>query len=109
MPAARAATVQRAAAAVAAGDLAVDPGVERDDLRDRLRRPPRHRPVDRRRTSPCARSATRTSSFLPTSACVGRSRRSEVPATRAVPSERAEAWRPWRSYALTHLWTTLAG
>ena len=24
-------------------------------------------------------------------------------------ARRAEAWRPWRSYALAHLWTTLAG
>ena len=48
MPKARAATVQRVAEAVAAGDLVIGPGVERAELARPSARAPRHRSLDRR-------------------------------------------------------------
>ena len=56
-------------------------------------------------TSRCARSATPTCSCRPTSASVGAlASLGEDPARAA---ELAERWRPWRSYALMHLWVDL--
>jgi AraC family transcriptional regulator of adaptative response / DNA-3-methyladenine glycosylase II len=108
MPAKRAATVRRAAAAVAAGDFAVDPGVERDELRSKLLALPG---IGAWTADYVAlRALGDPDVFLPGD--LGARRALEAlggPGDGRGAEARAEAWRPWRSYALTHLWTTLAG
>ena len=93
------------AAALADGDVALDRGADRDDVRRRCWRCPasgRGRPT----TSRCARSATPTCSCRPTSASATRcGRLGRDPADAA---DLAEGWRPWRSYAQLHLWQTLS-
>ena len=59
----------------------------------------------RRTTSRCGRSATPTCSCRPTSACATRSPASPRPG--GGDGRQPERWRPWRSYALMHLWNTL--
>ena len=56
-------------------------------------------------TSRCARSATPTSSCRPTSASATRSPGSAHDPAAVIAG--SDAWRPWRSYALLHLWNTL--
>ena len=60
-------------------------------------------------TSPCGRSAIPTCSCLPTSGCatplVALGARRIAGVGRAL----AERWRPWRSYALHHLWAPCEG
>jgi AraC family transcriptional regulator of adaptative response / DNA-3-methyladenine glycosylase II len=46
--------------------------------------------------------------FLPSDLGVRRAlERLGIPADPASAARRAEAWRPWRSYALHHLWSSL--
>ena len=87
----------------------VDPGVDRDELRAGCSRSPAS--ARGPSTYVALRALGDPDVFLPTDLGVrhalealgGRRRR-----TRGA-EQRAEAWRPWRSYALTHLWTTLTG
>ena len=68
--------------------------------------PAGHRAVDGRLRARCGRSATPTRSCRPTSASATGSNGSVA----LDPAERnglAERWRPWRSYALMHLWGSL--
>jgi AraC family transcriptional regulator of adaptative response / DNA-3-methyladenine glycosylase II len=45
--------------------------------------------------------------FLPTDLGVrAAARRLDLPATPAALTARAAAWRPWRAYAVQHLWAT---
>jgi AraC family transcriptional regulator of adaptative response / DNA-3-methyladenine glycosylase II len=108
MPATRAATIRRAAAAVAAGDLAVGPGVDRDELRARLVAIPG---IGGWTADYVAlRALGDPDVFLPSDLGVRRALEALGGPREARRAERrAEAWRPWRSYALTHLWTTLTG
>ena len=47
--------------------------------------------------------------FLPSDLGVRRAlERLGIPADPASAADRAKAWRPWRSYALHHLWASLA-
>ena len=107
MPRARAETIGRVARRVAAGDLLVDPGVERDELRRRLLAIPGIGPwtvayVD-------LRALGDPDVFMPTDLGVRRAlEQLGVPGDPRAAAARAEAWRPWRSYALMHLWTALA-
>ena len=58
----------------------------------------------RRATSRCGSCATRTA-FPPDDAAVRAAfRRLGLPSDPASIAARAEAWRPWRGYALAHLW-----
>lgn len=105
MPKARTATVQRAAAAVAGGELVVDPGVDRDELRDRLLAIPGIGPwtVD----YVALRALGDPDVFLPTDLGVRHAlEHLGVDASAKASAGRAESWRPWRSYALTHLWSS---
>jgi AraC family transcriptional regulator of adaptative response / DNA-3-methyladenine glycosylase II len=108
MPKSRAATVQRVAAAVASGELVIDPGVDRDELRDRLLAIPGVGPWTVEYVA--LRALGDPDVFLPTDLGVrhaleqlGCSGEAKAAATQA------ESWRPWRSYALMHLWTSLSG
>ena len=94
-------------AAIADGDVELDAG-------RRPRRRPRPAagtsPASGRgppRTSPCAPSATPTRSCPPTSACATRCDRLGVDGSPRSAAAIAERWRPWRSYALHHLWGSL--
>jgi AraC family transcriptional regulator of adaptative response / DNA-3-methyladenine glycosylase II len=108
MPASRAATIRRAAAAVAAGELAVDPGADRDELRARLLAMPG---IGAWTADYVAlRALGDPDVFLPGDLGVRRALEAlGGPGDARGAAARAEPWRPWRSYALTHLWTTLTG
>jgi AraC family transcriptional regulator of adaptative response / DNA-3-methyladenine glycosylase II len=108
MPATRAATIRRAAAAVAAGELAVDPGADRDELRARLLAMPG---IGAWTADYVAlRALGDPDVFLPGDLGVRRALEAlGGPGDARGAAARAEPWRPWRSYALTHLWTTLTG
>jgi AraC family transcriptional regulator, regulatory protein of adaptative response / DNA-3-methyladenine glycosylase II len=107
MPKARAATVQRVATAVASGELVIDPGVEREELRARLLAIPGVGPWTVAYVG--LRALGDPDVFLPTDlgarhalehlGCDGDARAAVT---------QAESWRPWRSYALMHLWTSLS-
>ena len=98
------------AAALADGELVLDPGADRAEAERRLLALPGHRAVDRRATSRCARCATPTRSSPPTSACGTRSSGSAATASRAAASAAARGAgaptartrQPW------HLWAQLA-
>jgi AraC family transcriptional regulator of adaptative response / DNA-3-methyladenine glycosylase II len=108
MPATRAATIRRAAEAVATGDLIVDPGVDRDELRTRLVAIPG---IGAWTADYVAlRALGDPDVFLASDLGVRRALDAlGGPGDARGAEARAEAWRPWRSYALTHLWTTLTG
>ncbi|MGZ4691850.1 MAG: DNA-3-methyladenine glycosylase 2 family protein [Acidimicrobiia bacterium] len=107
MPKARAATMQRVAAAVASGELVVDPGVDREELRARLLAIPGIGPWTVAYVA--LRALGDPDVFLPTDLGVrhalGHLGRPGDP--RSADRE-SQAWRPWRSYALMHLWTALS-
>jgi AraC family transcriptional regulator of adaptative response / DNA-3-methyladenine glycosylase II len=105
LPRARAATLHRLAAALATGDVTVDVGADRHDLVERL--------VAIRGIGPWTASYVLMRGlgdpdvFLPTDLGVRRAleRLGEDGSPRSAAA-RAERWRPWRSYALHHVWAT---
>lgn len=107
MPKARAATVQRVARAVASGELVVDPGVEREELRARLLAMPGVGPWTVAYVM--LRALGDPDVFLPTDLGVRHAlEHLGRPGDARAAAAQAEAWRPWRSYALMHLWTSLS-
>ncbi len=100
MPTARRDTVRRVAAAVAAGDLVLDAGVDHDETRARL--------LELKGIGPWTadyvlmRGLGHPDIFLGTDLVA-------LNALRALDVEPAESerWAPWRSYALHHLWASL--
>ncbi len=100
MPKARAATLQRVAQAVATGELVLDAGVDRADVIERL--------VALKGIGPWTaqyvvmRGLGDPDVFLETDLGV----RHALTALDLEP-EAAERWRPWRTYAMHHLWATL--
>jgi AraC family transcriptional regulator of adaptative response / DNA-3-methyladenine glycosylase II len=108
MPKARAATIREAARAVASGDLRIDPGVERDGLRRRLGALPGIGPWTVAYVG--LRALGDPDVFMPTDLGVRHAfEQLGCPGDARAAAERAESWRPWRSYALLHLWTGLSG
>jgi AraC family transcriptional regulator of adaptative response / DNA-3-methyladenine glycosylase II len=106
MPRARAATIQRVATAVASGELVIDPGVERDELQRRLLAIAGvgHWTV----AYVLLRALGDPDVFLPTDLGVRRAlEHLGCPGDARAAAARAESWRPWRSYALMQLWTSL--
>ena len=108
MPMARATAVQQVAAAVERGDLFVDSGAERDSLYAQL--------LAMRGVGPWTvgyvglRALGDPDVFLPTD--LGVRRALEQLGCASDPTSaatRAQCWRPWRSYSLMHLWTSLSG
>jgi AraC family transcriptional regulator, regulatory protein of adaptative response / DNA-3-methyladenine glycosylase II len=119
MPRARAAALTGLAAALASGELSLDPGAERDRAEARLLAMPGIGPwtVGYIRM----RALSDPDAFLPSDVGV----RDALGHLRAVPAgahgsgsasracsrreaaELAESWRPWRSYAVQHLWAYL--
>ena len=87
---------------IALGKIALDAGADRDDVRQALLDVPGHRTVDRRLRADARPRRSRRVPRRPTSASGRRSPRSERRA------DVADRWRPWRSYAVHHLWAALS-
>jgi AraC family transcriptional regulator, regulatory protein of adaptative response / DNA-3-methyladenine glycosylase II len=107
MPRSRIETVATVAGALAAGAVCLDRGAERADARDRLLR--------LRGVGPWTASYVTMRAlgdpdvFLATDAAARRVLRELSPslADDAAVGAASAGWRPWRSYALLHLWTHL--
>ncbi len=109
MPRARAATIGALAAAVAEGSLVLDQGADREEARARLLELPGVGPwtaeyvAMRALADPDAFPATDLGVLRGVEALIRHSGASHgAPAARIA--ELAEAWRPWRAYAVQHLW-----
>jgi AraC family transcriptional regulator of adaptative response / DNA-3-methyladenine glycosylase II len=106
MPDSRRRTLRAMCAAIDRGDIAIDPGTDRTDLVDRLRAVPGIGPWTA--SYVVMRGLNYPDSFLPTdvgvrNALVGMN----VDASPRAAAALAERWRPFRSYALHHLWASL--
>ena len=106
MPRARADTLRRVATEVAGGGLVIDPGADRDELRRRLLAMPGIGPWTVAYVE--LRALGDPDVFLATDLGVRRAlERRGLPGDPRSATRLAESWRPWRSYALLHLWTGL--
>ena len=103
MPRARARTLVAVAAAVAGGELDLDPGADRDAVQAALLAMPGIGPwtADYLRMRVLGDPDTFLASDLGVRRGLERLGAAGDPRSAA---DRAEAWRPWRSYALMHLW-----
>ena len=106
MPASRRRALAALAVALADGTLLLDPGADRADLQARL--------LDLPGVGPWTAAYIRLRAlgdpdvFLPTDAGVRHAlARLGLPADPTAAAALADRWRPWRSYALLHLWGTL--
>jgi AraC family transcriptional regulator, regulatory protein of adaptative response / DNA-3-methyladenine glycosylase II len=108
MPRARAAALTGLAAALASGDLSLDPGAERDRAEAQLLALPGIGPWTAAYIR--MRALSDPDAFLPTDVGVlealGRRGGRLAQAAREA-AELAEGWRPWRSYAVQHLWASI--
>jgi AraC family transcriptional regulator of adaptative response / DNA-3-methyladenine glycosylase II len=100
MPGARARTVVALAAAVAAGTVDLDVGADRDEVEARLLAVPGIGPWTAGYVR--ARGLGDPDVFLPTDLGVRRALR-----RLGAAEEVGGRWRPWRTYALHHLWASL--
>ena len=116
MPRSRALALTGLAAALAAGELSLDPGAERDRAEAVLLALPGIGPWTASYIR--MRALSDPDAFLPTDVGVldALSRLGAVPAGTGAPARAraakaaaalAESWRPWRSYAVHHLWAHL--
>jgi len=111
MPRARAAALTGLAAALASGDLSLDPGADRDRASAQLLALPGIGPWTTGYIR--MRALSDPDAFLPGDVGVVEAlgRLGAVPAVRSravrAAAELAESWRPWRSYAVQHLWAYL--
>jgi AraC family transcriptional regulator of adaptative response / DNA-3-methyladenine glycosylase II len=106
MPGSRRRALISLSAAVAAGDILLDPGADRDEAAQALLALPGIGPwtVSYIRM----RALGDPDVFLPTDLGVRRAlEHLGAPADPRSAQRLAEAWRPWRSYALQHLWASL--
>jgi AraC family transcriptional regulator of adaptative response / DNA-3-methyladenine glycosylase II len=108
MPSARSRALTAASAELAAGRLVLDAGSDRGAARAALLALPGIGPWTADYVA--LRALGDPDAFLPTD---GGARRAAAalgldPSPRAL-ARRAEAWRPWRAYALHHLWASLQG
>jgi AraC family transcriptional regulator, regulatory protein of adaptative response / DNA-3-methyladenine glycosylase II len=111
MPRPRAAALTGLAAALASDDLSLDPGAERDRAEAQLLALPGIGPWTTGYIR--MRALSDPDAFLPGDVGVVEAlgRLGAVPAVRSravkAAAELAEGWRPWRSYAVQHLWAYL--
>jgi len=105
MPRARGRALNTLCAAIAAGDIALDRSADRDEVRSQLLALPGIGPWTADYIALRALGAPDV--FLPTDVGVRNALRrfGEGPVAAA---QLAGRWRPWRSYALMHLWASLA-
>jgi AraC family transcriptional regulator, regulatory protein of adaptative response / DNA-3-methyladenine glycosylase II len=103
IPLARQATLKALASALAAGDLTIDPGADRDETRAKLLELPG---VGAWTASYIAvRALGEPDAFMATD--LGVRRALERLGARKDPVTLSERWKPWRAYAQQHLWTSL--
>ena len=103
MPRARGRALMALAEAAAAGELVIDPGADPVELRARLVALPGVGPWTADYVA--LRALGDPDAFLPTDLGVRRAfARMGLPDDPKALAERAEHWRPWRAYAMTHLW-----
>ena len=104
MPRARGRALVGLAEALASGDVALDRGPDRDDVRRALLELPGIGPWTADYVA--LRALAHPDVFLPTDVGV-RNALTRLGHDPVASVERQESWRPWRSYALMHLWNTL--
>jgi AraC family transcriptional regulator of adaptative response / DNA-3-methyladenine glycosylase II len=100
MPNARAATLHRVGVLVAEGDLHLDAGMDRSDAVERLLSVKGIGPWTAQYVA--MRGLGDPDVFLETDLGV-----KHALAVRGLDARAAERWRPWRTYAMHHLWNTL--
>ena len=107
MPASRRRTILRLAAALAGGEITIDAGTDRARLERQLTGLPGIGPWTAAYIA--LRGLGDPDVFLPSDLGVRRAlERLGIPADPRHAASRAQAWRPWRSYALHHLWASLS-
>ncbi|MDI5966168.1 AlkA N-terminal domain-containing protein [Streptantibioticus silvisoli] len=105
MPASRRTTVTSLVAALADGTIDLDVGGDWTEARARLARLPGFGPWTVE--SVAMRALGDPDAFLPTDLGTRRAAKElGLPATPAAFTRHAEAWRPWRAYAVQYLWAT---
>lgn len=105
MPRARGRALVGLCAALAAGDICLDRSADRDDVRARLLDLPGIGPWTADYIA--LRALGHPDVFLPTDVGV-RHALTRLGHDPKRAADAAEQWRPWRSYALLHLWTSLS-
>jgi AraC family transcriptional regulator of adaptative response / DNA-3-methyladenine glycosylase II len=113
-PARRAQTLRALAALLAGGELALDPGSDRAEAAARLLELPGVGPWTERYIA--MRALADPDAFLPSDLGVRRALERlgaldpalSGPAAAGAAARLGERWRPWRAYALQHLWGSLA-
>jgi AraC family transcriptional regulator of adaptative response / DNA-3-methyladenine glycosylase II len=103
MPAARQNAIRSLAAALASGEVTLDPGADRDETRDRLLELPGIGPWTANYIA--LRALGDPDVFMETD--LGASKALAGLGLDGEAEARVQRWRPWRSYALMHLWTSL--
>jgi AraC family transcriptional regulator of adaptative response / DNA-3-methyladenine glycosylase II len=102
MPATRRATLVGLAHAISAGDVDLSPGADRDEARAQLMALPGIGPWSVETIA--MRALGDPDAFLPTDlGIVTQARAAGLPTGTALVAH-AERWRPWRAYAVQHLW-----
>ncbi len=102
MPRARGRALTALCAALASGEIPLDRSADRDDVRQRLLAVPGIGPWTADYIA--LRALGHPDVFLPTDVGVRHALQRLAPAGQPLDVTR---WRPWRSYALLHLWTSL--
>ena len=105
MPRARGRALVALCAALASGELALDRGPDRDDVRERLLAIPGIGPWTADYVA--LRALGHPDVFLPTDIGI-RDALAGLGHDPSTAAQLAEGWAPWRSYAQLHLWHTLA-
>jgi AraC family transcriptional regulator of adaptative response / DNA-3-methyladenine glycosylase II len=106
MPASRARALQALSGAMASGDLILDPGAERHQVRTQLLALPGIGPWTAEYIA--MRALRDPDAFLPGDLGVRHALAAlGAPATPREAARQAERWRPYRAYALMHLWAHL--
>lgn len=107
MPASRRRALRAVSAAVAAGDLVIDIATDRDQLTASLVAFPGIGPWTAAYI--VMRGTGDPDAFMPSDLGVRHAlERLGLPADPAAASRLAERWRPWRAYAMQHLWASLS-
>lgn len=107
MPGSRRRALRSVSSAVAAGDIVIDAGTDRDQLASSLVALPGIGPWTAAYI--VMRGTGDPDAFMPTDLGVRHALvRLGQPADPGAASRLAERWRPWRAYALQHLWASLA-
>ena len=106
MPRSRARALVGLAGALASGELCLNPGADRDEAERRLLARPGIGPWTAGYIR--MRALSDPDAFMPADVGVRHGLAAlGVPSDPEAAARQAESWRPWRSYALQHLWAHL--